>query len=858
MPLEPGSKLGPYEILAPLGAGGMGEVYRARDNALKREVAIKVLPAFWSRDVDRLRRFELEAQAAAALNHPNIVSIFSIGQHDGSPYIVTELLQGETLRDRLRHGPMRLQDVMRFGTDVARGLAAAHAEGIVHRDLKPENIFLTKDGRVKILDFGLAKLIPLQKPGVDGPTVTYQEYTSPGEVLGTVGYMSPEQVRGESADTRSDIFAVGVILYEMLTGKRAFHKATSVETMTAILNEDPPAISQSMQICPPGLQKIVSRCLAKNPEQRFQHASDLAFALEALSDSGSTVMTRAQPEHTSTKKWVPIAIGVVALAIAGALVYWATRPAGVPVVESITQITDDGRAKGTFNSLQTDGSRLYFNEGRRGDLQIAQVAVTGGPVSIIPTPLVDAQPTGIAPDGTYLLVIQGGAAPPSKPVWKVPLPTGDPVRLGNIKGQDAYVTPDGRILVCDGGDLYVLEKDGSNPRKLISGMKGFIGNPSMSPDGKQIVFSFYLDSNRGVDLYIANGDGSGVRELATNPKGFCCANWTADGRYIIFETRATLVQDLWYLPMQTGWWQRHVEPRRLTAVPMSIHDAVASRDGKTVFALGTKERGELVRYDMKTKQFGPFLGGVSANDVTFSKDGQWVAYRSFPDGILWRSRADGTDRLQLSYAGVGESINFSPDGKSVEYDSGGKIFLIGMEGGEPKVLVDDGKSGGADWSPDGKHLAFYSGGNMTVLDVGSGQRSDLGNGGGLWGLRWIGEDKLVGAVDVRSAFKLFDLKTHAWSDWAIEPKPNAISRWGVSPDQQYLYYATSGTDPQLMRVRIGETKAEPIADLKDFHFAMFIQLNGGDVWISFAPDGSPILTRDIGSQEVYALSVKWP
>src|SRR6516225_7809705 len=308
MTLAAGTRLDGYEIVAPLGAGGMGEVYRARDATLKRDVAIKVLPAYWSRDPERLRRFEQEAQATAALNHPNILCIFHVGQYDGSPFIVTELLQGETLRDRLRKGPLRLREVLDYGVELARGLAAAHDAGIVHRDLKPENIWVTKDGRIKILDFGLAKLDPAKAAGSDGSTISLPQETNPGHVLGTVGYMSPEQVRGQAADARSDIFAVGVILCEMLTGKPAFRKATSADTMSAILKEDPPAVSQVAPSVPPGLQRVVNRCLEKNPAQRIQHASDLEFALESLSDSSATGVSGVH-EAASSKRWIWLAAG---------------------------------------------------------------------------------------------------------------------------------------------------------------------------------------------------------------------------------------------------------------------------------------------------------------------------------------------------------------------------------------------------------------------------------------------------------------------------------------------------------------------------------------------------------------------
>ncbi len=327
--LTAGTKLGEYEVKSLLGTGGMGEVYRAGDSRLGRDVAIKVLPSFDSSDPNRLRRFEQEARAAAALNHPNILAVFQMGTYEGAPYLVSELLEGETLREPISRGRLAVRKAIDYAVQIARGLAAAHEKGIVHRDLKPENLFVTKDGRVKILDFGVAKLAQAQS-GSEHSAPAQAEGTEAGAVMGTVGYMSPEQVRGQSADHRADIFAFGAILYEMLAGKRAFQKPTSPETMTAILNEDPPGISQAAANIPPALQRVVHRCLDKNPEQRFQSASDLAFALDALSDSGSSSSPNATNGATGAGlRWqivVPAAVAVLALSIGGYFFFLHHKP----------------------------------------------------------------------------------------------------------------------------------------------------------------------------------------------------------------------------------------------------------------------------------------------------------------------------------------------------------------------------------------------------------------------------------------------------------------------------------------------------------------------------------------------------
>ncbi len=340
MTLPTSTKLGPYEILSPLGAGGMGEVYRARDPRLGREVAIKVLPASFSQDPDRLKRFEPEARAAGVLNHPNITAVYDFGSHDGAPYIVTELLEGETLRSRLGPGAISPRKAIDYAMQIAKGLAAAHEKGIVHRDLKPENIFLTKDGRVKILDFGLAKLKLDGAESGQTDAGTVSGGTLPGVVLGTMGYMSPEQVRGKPADKRSDLFSFGTILYEMLAGQRAFRGDTAADTITAILSKEPPDLSQTNKDIHPGLDRIVRHCLEKNPEERFESARDVAFDLEALSGVSTPRAATSTLESAPRRRRLPLLLGaaVVLIGVAAAA-YVAGKRAGHVPLATFRQLT---------------------------------------------------------------------------------------------------------------------------------------------------------------------------------------------------------------------------------------------------------------------------------------------------------------------------------------------------------------------------------------------------------------------------------------------------------------------------------------------------------------------------------------
>ena len=380
MALPRGIKLGSYEIVSSLGAGGMGEVYRARDESLGREVAIKVLPKELASDPDRLRRFEQEARAAAALNHPNILAVYGFSTtEEHAPYLVTELLQGQTLRERLQQGEIPVRKAVEFALQTARGLAAAHERGIVHRDLKPENLFLTRDGVVKILDFGLAKLIASEASSSQTSVAT-ASFTEVGVVLGTAGYMSPEQVRGQVVDHRSDVFSLGAILYEMLSGKRAFEGKTAADTMSAILKEEPAELSASGRSLPPALGRVVDRCLEKDPAERFQSARDLAFNLELLSreetGSGAAVALPAR----KARRWGIAALGALALLGAAGLGFLARglRPRAENSSPAELRRLTDFVGMEEFPALSPDGKSVAFTADVGGRRQIWVRLLAGG------------------------------------------------------------------------------------------------------------------------------------------------------------------------------------------------------------------------------------------------------------------------------------------------------------------------------------------------------------------------------------------------------------------------------------------------------------------------------------------------
>ena len=508
MALSPGDKLGPYEVAARIGAGGMGEVWRARDTRLGRDVAIKILTRTGSSDADRIRRFEVEMKAVGRLSHPNVLAVFDVGSHDGVPYLVSELLEGETLRDRLDRGPLAVKVVATTAVEIAQGLAAAHAAGVIHRDLKPENVFLTRDGRVKLLDFGLAKLVESQAPvtfeGLE-EAETAARLTVSGIVVGTVRYMSPEQIRGAPVDHRSDIFAFGALLFEMLTGQMAFRRPSAIESLSATLAEDPLSRLQDPSPIPEELEPILKRCLDKNPDDRFQSAADLAFQLREYGESFTRASSaRRRPIPGARVRLVRAGVAaVLALAALGAagLAWRAGRGSAGPGVPSYRQLTFR-RGLVLSARFSPDGKTIVYGAGWEGEAFRLQSMRTESPESrpldLPPGDVLAVSSTGelaISLDRKFVYGFQARGT-----LARVPLVGGAPRKI-LTDVEDADFSPDGRELAVSRAveGRYRLEYP---IEKVLHEAEGWISNVRVSPDGERVAFVDHPDRGRrpGRDL----------------------------------------------------------------------------------------------------------------------------------------------------------------------------------------------------------------------------------------------------------------------------------------------------------------------------------------------------------------------
>ena len=715
MALTAGTRLGPYEILAPIGAGGMGEVYRARDTRLQREVAVKVLPAGYSTDTDRLHRFEQEARAAAALNHPNIVAIYDVGEHGGAPYVVSELLEGTTLRGRIEQfGALPPRKAVEIALDVARGLAAAHARGIVHRDLKPGNLFVTREGRTKILDFGLAKLTGPDPSQTKSSAPTRSPDTDPGMILGTAGYMAPEQVRGEPADARADLFALGAVLYEMLAGKRPFHRATPVETMNAILHDEPPDLATAApRPVPPALERIVHHCLEKDAAARFQSARDVAFNLESLSGlsepSSAIAGVAARPGRARV---VRRALGVAAAIGLLVLAFGLGRVTAPPASKASTYRPLTFRKGIIYNArFLPDGQSYVYTaswDGQPGDVYMGTLnAPEARALGMSGSNLMAVSSTGemallLRPERLVAVVTRGTLA-------RAPMGGGAPREVtDNIAAAD---------WSRDGSDLAVARASGDSSSveypigNVLFSSKGWATHLRISPQGDKLAFLFHptIGDDRGVVMVVDRQ--RRARVLTQEWSSVVGLAWPPQGR------------EIWF----TG--VRGNNDRSLYAVTLSgrLRAVVGAPGGVRLHDIAPDGRVLLTTDNQRAELYGIAAGEEKERDLTWldfsvpediSADGKSVLFteQGPAAGDLYSVFTRGMDGSPAARLGTGEGMSFSPDGKtvlSILYTTPPKLVLLPVGAGQPRTLPNPGfdryRGAQSAWTQDGKSIVFVAG-----------------------------------------------------------------------------------------------------------------------------------------------------
>jgi serine/threonine protein kinase/dipeptidyl aminopeptidase/acylaminoacyl peptidase len=679
--LPAGTRLAHYEVQSLLGAGGMGEVYRGHDPRLGRDVAIKILPGMFSRDPERLRRFEQEARAAAALNHPNILAIYDVGiTNQAIPYVVSELLEGETLRQCVERGPLPQRKTVDLALQMASGLAAAHAKGIVHRDLKPENLFLTKDGHLKILDFGLAKLITPQGP--DAKTLTRE--TSAGAVMGTVGYMPPEQVRGLDVDQRADIFAAGAIIYEMLSGKRAFHGETAADTIQAILSQDPPALSAVNPAVPAALDRIVRRCLEKNAGERFHSIRDVAFALEAISDlpasraSGSD-LPAAQPRHGKRSLYIIGALAAMVLAAASTTIYYRAKTEAAPQQEweQLTNFPDAAVAP----ALSPDGRMLVFLHGSNSLASTGEIYVKllprGEPFQLTHQAALKATP-GFSPDGSRVTYT---VAPPWD-TWAVPVLGGQAqLMLPNASG--LTWVDDRHILFSEiksGVHMAVVTASESRAEErdvyVPAEQDGMAHHSYLSPDHRWVLIATEMSPALGnTACRIVPFDGGSMGKVVGPTGGDCnYAGWSPDGKWMFFSANKGSGFHLWRQAFPDG------KLEQLTFGPTEEEGIAVAPDGRSLLTSVGLTTSSAWIHDRTSERQIPFEGSAgllseqTSSRSIFSPDGTklyfWGRRSPTESEELWRADLS-SGALDRPVPGmlVANSFDVSPDGKQIALDS---------------------------------------------------------------------------------------------------------------------------------------------------------------------------------------------
>jgi Tol biopolymer transport system component len=758
MPLSAGDRLGPYEIAGFIGAGGMGEVYRARDPRLNRDVAIKVLHASVAADPERLRRFTAEARAIAALNHPNVLTIYEVGVEGEHPFIATELLEGATLRATLEDGALPVSKAIDYARQTASGLAAAHAKGVAHRDIKPENLFVTGDGRIKILDFGLAKTHVTPERGADEPT-HLQSGTSPGMVMGTAGYMSPEQVRARPTDHRTDIFSLGVVLYEMLAGRRPFGGDSAVETMNAILTADPPDIEISGHSLPPALAGIVRHCLEKNPDERFQSARDLAFALQSISGTSGSMASHAgsgaqaalppPPAASRPIPWIPFAaVALVAAGVGAALALWQGRP-DPPASEMwrVRRLTNDSGVT-QRPAISRDGKLVAYVSDRGGNLDVWVQQVSGGDPVQLTRDIGLCRDPAFSPDGSKIVVTCGVDR---GTVYVVPTLGGLPRQIGDGEwprfspdgSQISYVKPLGSGVAPD--TIWIAPANGGARREVKPG-RTFSTPPIWHPDGKSLVI-VHAESGTVFDWYLVSADSGTVTPTRAGERLRAVSLGTGrdlsvtEGG-ILFAYGSLDSTNVYRMPFDAGFTRATGNPVPIIVGAGFSGSPTSSSDGRRIaFAVAANPSTNIWQapVDPKTGEVSGAPSRVTDGLAISlmpspSRDGKRLAYRAgtlnAPE-IRLRDLVANTDRRLAGAEGVGYLV-LSPDGSTVAFSADqsptGAFYTVPAAGGVPRKICDAcGRA--VEWLPDRSKILVDTAGpdqrEIHIVDVATGQARPL-------------------------------------------------------------------------------------------------------------------------------------